>query len=98
MAFFFARLLDQWLDERDTSDWQAQVLVSTRANLKISRQLNDEALQVIFSAGLVIDSLRDFNPELPAELRGQAEGATRALQGLNRRLHAHLCQTGDCPL
>lgn len=95
VAFFFARLVDQWLDERDTSDWQAQLLVSTRVNLKISRQLNDEALQAIFSAGLVLDSLRDFNPELPPELKQQAEGATIALRDVNRRLYAHLRQATD---
>lgn len=95
MAFFFARLIDQWLDERDTSDWQAQLLASARANEKISRKLNDEALQAIFSAGLVIDSLKDFNPELPTELREQAEGATVALRGLNQRLYAYLRQASD---
>lgn len=95
VAFFFARLLDQWLDERDTSDWQAQLLASARANEKISRKLNDEALQAIFSAGLVIDSLKDFNPELPTELRAQAEGATVALRGLNQRLYAYLRQASD---
>lgn len=95
MAFFFARLIDQWLDERDTSDWQAQLLASARANEKISRKLNDEALQAIFSAGLVIDSLKDFNPELPTELREQAEGAMVAMRGLNQRLYAYLRQASD---
>jgi hypothetical protein len=95
VAFVFARLVDHWLDERDTSDWQAQLLASTRVSLKLSRQLNDEALQAIFSAGLVIDALRDFNPELPPELREQAEGATLALRDLNCRLYAHLRQVSD---
>jgi hypothetical protein len=91
-AAFFARLFERWLDERDTSDWQAQLLDTAHANSRLSRQLNDEALQAIFSASLVIEALTALNPDLPPELRDQADGATRALGDVNRRLHAYLVQ------
>jgi hypothetical protein len=91
-AAFFARLFERWLDERDTSDWQAQLLDTARASSRLSRQLNDEALQAIFSASLVIEALRAFNPDLPPELADQADGATRAISDVNRRLRAYLVQ------
>lgn len=92
LAFLFARSFEQWLDERDTSDWQAQLLDAMRADAARSRQLNDEALQVLFSTGLVIEALKAANPDLPPELSKQVEATEQASQTLNRQLRRYLIE------
>lgn len=92
LAFLFARSFEQWLDERDTSDWQAQLLDAARADAARSRQLNDEALQVLFSTGLIVEALKVANPDLPPELSKQVEATEQASQALNRQLRRYLIE------
>ena len=95
LAFFFARSFEKWLDERDTSDWQAQLLAEARADAARGRQLNDEALQVLFSIGLVVEALQAANPELSPELRKQVEATDKAAGALSRQLRRYLVQKDD---
>ena len=95
LAFSFARSFEHWLDERDTSDWQAQLLDRVRADARLSRQLNDDALQVLFSAGIVIETLKVTNPNLPPELKAQVEATESSLQNASRRLRQHLMQESN---
>ena len=92
LAFSFARSFEQWLDERDTSDWQAQLLDTVRADAARSKALNDEALQVLFSTGLVIEALKAASPELSPELRKQVEATEKASAALNRHLRSYLTE------
>ena len=90
LAFCFARSFERWLEERDTSDWQAQLLAEVRADAARSRQLNDEALQVLFSTGLVIEALKAANLDLPPKLSRQVEATEKASRVLNRQLRRYL--------
>lgn len=92
LAFSFARSFEQWLDERDTSDWQAQLLDTVRADAARSKELNDEALQVLFSTGLVIEALKAASPELSPELRKQVEATEKASEALNGDLRSYLIE------
>ncbi|HZD10461.1 MAG TPA: hypothetical protein VE553_03895 [Candidatus Binatia bacterium] len=92
LAFLSLHILDRWLDERDTSDWQAQLLAQARAEAKECRELNDEALQVLFSAGALVDILQEEQPELSPEMIAQIEATKQALDQSVQHLRAHLLQ------
>lgn len=90
LTFGLLQLLGRWLEERDTSELQAQLLARSRAEAERSRQLNDDALQVLFSAGMLIDSLKTGNDELPPEMAAQVEQTEQALQDAVAQLRSHL--------
>ena len=87
LAFLFLDFTERWLEERDTSDLQAEVVAQVRADARESRVLCDNALQALFSAGTLIASLKvDLTPE---ESR-PVEQAERALNEVVRELREHL--------
>lgn len=90
LAFFLLYLLERWLEERDTSDLQAQLLKQARQEARRSRQLNDDALQVLFATGALIDTLKETHPELSPENLSQVENTEEALQESVERLRSHL--------
>lgn len=90
LAWFLLYLLERWLEERDTSDLQAQLLKRARQEARRSRQLNDDALQVLFAAGAVIDSLKETHPGLSPENLDQVESTEEALQESVESLRSHL--------
>lgn len=93
LAFAVLKLLQRWLEERDTSDLQARLLARSRAEAEGSRQLNDDALQVLFAAGVLIDTLKAGNDDaLPPDLREQVNDTEQALQEAVAQLRSHLLQ------
>lgn len=90
LTFGMLQLLGRWLEERDTSELQAQLLARTRADAEGSRQLNDDALQVLFAAGMLIDTLKAGNDDLPPEMLAQVEETEQALQDAVAQLRNHL--------
>ena len=90
LAFILLYFLERWLEERDTSDLQAQLLKRARQETRRSRQLNDDALQVLFAAGAVIDSLKETHPGLSPENLDQVESTEEALQESVESLRSHL--------
>lgn len=90
LAFAILQLLQRWLEERDTSELQAALLARSRAEAEGSRQLNDDALQVLFAAGVLIDTLKSSNQELPPELVAQVDDTERALREAVAQLRGHL--------
>lgn len=90
LAFGMLQLFGRWLEERDTSELQAQLLARTRAEAEGSRQLNDDALQVLFAAGMLIDTLKTGNEALPPEMLAQVEETEQALQDAVAQLRSHL--------
>lgn len=90
LAFILLYLLERWLEERDTSDLQAKLLKQARQEARRSRQLNDDALQVLFAAGAVIDSLKESHPALSAQNVAELEDTEEALQESVERLRSHL--------
>lgn len=90
LAFSLLQLLGRWLEERDTSELQAQLLARSQAEAERSRQLNDDALQVLFAAGMLIDTLKSGNEDLPPEMVTQVEETEQALQDAVAQLRGHL--------
>ena len=90
LAFILLHLFERWLEERDTSDLQAELLKRARQEARRSRQLNDDALQVLFAAGAVIDTLKETHPGLSPESVAQVESTKEALQESVEQLRSHL--------
>jgi signal transduction histidine kinase len=82
--------LDRWLEERETSELQAQRLAQVREEAKNSRTLNDNAMQVLFAASTLIALLKSDQHELPTETAVQLEETAQALDRAVRQLRAHL--------
>lgn len=95
LAFVLLQLLRRWLEERDTSDLQAALLAQTRAEAQGSRQLNDDALQVLFAAGVLIDTLKAGNQSLPPNLVKQIDETEVALQEAVAQLRSHLLKEAN---
>ncbi|MBI4768852.1 MAG: hypothetical protein HY784_00175 [Chloroflexi bacterium] len=73
LAFVLLDFLGRWLEERETSELQAQVLAQARERAKISHQLSDDALQTLFAASALLTSLESSLPESRAQVRMGAE-------------------------
>lgn len=87
LAFLFLDFTERWLEERDTSDLQAQVVAQAQADADRSRELCDDALQALFSAGTLIASLK---VNMPPEEARPVETAEAALNEVVGELRDHL--------
>jgi signal transduction histidine kinase len=79
-AFLVLDIMARWIEERQTSELQAQVLEAARADAHQTRMLSDNALQAMFAASIQLASLRKQIPDLPPE-------ASQALDEANNALH-----------
>lgn len=89
LAFILLNFMDRWLEERETSELQAQVLAQAREQAKISHKLSDDTLQALFATSVLLAAL-ESNPELPPEAAVQLREAQRALNHAIQQLQAHL--------
>jgi hypothetical protein len=90
VVFLLLDLRWRWLDERDTSDYQAQLLTQARKDADRSRQLTDDALQALFSVGTLLSICKSDCPDLPPEKIGDIETTEQALATAIQRLRSHL--------
>ena len=90
LAFVLLDLLGRWLEERETSELQAKVLAQAREHVRVSRQLNDDALQTLFAASLLLDTIESGARDLPPGVAVQLQAAARALDRAIQQLHAEL--------
>lgn len=90
LAFVLLDFLWRWLDERDTSDLQAQLLVQAREQTQRSHRLCDDALQALFAAGTLIATLKAAQLESSPELIVQTEAVEQELSQTIRYLRRHL--------
>ena len=89
VAFFFLEFLARWLEERETSELQAQILAQAREQLQISHDLTDSALQTLFAASTVIASLKQdasLRPESAAALTETEKAIDTAINNLRSHL------------
>jgi signal transduction histidine kinase len=90
LAFLLIDMIGRWLDERDTSDWQAQLLAQAQEEARLSRQLNDDALQVLFAAGTLLETCKSIAAELSPEKVEAIEQTERSVNETIDRLRSHL--------
>jgi hypothetical protein len=90
IVFVLLDFLVRWLDERDTTDLQAQMLVQARQETQKCRELSDDALQILFTAGNLIASLKATHPDLSPERKAQIENTESALNEAAERLRRQL--------
>lgn len=90
LAYLLLDYIARWLEEKETSDLQAQVLSETREQMNISRKLNDDALQTLYATSIYLNTLASAMPDMPQELLAKKEetkrGLERAMQGLREHL------------
>lgn len=92
LAFGLLYLFRRWLEERDTSDLQSRLLDRARAEAERGRELNDDALQVLFASGAMLDTLKAAHPALDEELLQEVERTESALQTAVQRLRSRLLE------
>lgn len=95
LAYVLLDLWDRWLEERETSDLQAAILIQARERARLSLELSDGALQTLFAASALLSSLKSNLPDLPPEAAAQLANTERALDQAIRQLHAHLLNQPD---
>jgi len=91
LAFVLLDFWNRWLEERETSELQAQVLARARERAADHTQLSDDVLQSLFAASTLLASLED-QPEaqLTPEAKARLHEAQLALNTSILKLHAHL--------
>lgn len=95
LAFVLLTFLERWLEERETSDLQARIVAKAREDIDRSRQLNDNAVQILFSAGALIATLKaELPPDLPPETVAQIDITEQALNEAVQDLRTHLLESG----
>ena len=92
LAFGLLRMLARWIEERETSDLQAQVLARAREQARLSRELVDDTLQSLFAVSVLLASLRASAPELSPEATAILSQTQRSLDRSIRSLREHLLE------
>jgi signal transduction histidine kinase len=90
LAFILLDFLGRWLEERETSDLQAQVLARAREQARLHRQFSDDTLQALFAVSLRLTTLESNWPDLPPEAAAQLRETQAALNEAIQRLHTRL--------
>ena len=90
VVFLLIDLFWRWLDERDTSDYQAQLLAQSREDAVKSRQLTDDALQALFSVGTLLSMCKSDCPDLPPKNIADIEATEEVLAAAIQQLRLHL--------
>lgn len=91
LAFVLLDYFGRWIDERDTSDYQAQLVVQARTDARRSRALVDDAVQALFSAGNLIAVLEEEAQACGLHQSSIPTGSTQAaLDEIIASLREHL--------
>jgi hypothetical protein len=90
LVFVMLDLLWRWLDERDTSDHQAQLLAEARQDAEKSRQLADDALQNTYATGALIAALKTQEQTISSKTLIQIEEAEASLKRSTQQIRSHL--------
>ena len=86
MAYLALTFMGRWLEERETSELQAQVLHQAQAQAQRTHDLTDDTLQTLFATSLVLDNLAgglpDSSPEAAAHFHAAGQAVHRAIEQL----------------
>lgn len=90
LAYLVLAFIGRWLEERETTEVQAQVLAQAHRRVQTSRQLSDDALQTLFAASTLLASLKSAAPDLSPDTAALIDQTERALDQAIRQLREHL--------
>jgi len=90
VAFTLLELLGRWIDEKETADFQAELLAQANEKELEVRQTSDDTLQVLFATSLLIGSLKSDQSNLPSNTAKQIEITEEALNETMQRLYTQL--------
>ncbi len=90
LAFFLLDFISRWLEERQTSELQSQVLAETQEHARQSRRLSDDALQTLFAASILLGQVKAALPEDQPESAVYLAEIERALDQNIQALRGHL--------
>jgi signal transduction histidine kinase len=90
LAFLVLHFVWRWLEERETSELQSQVIDKVREQVDISLTLSDHAIQSLFAASILLNSYKQSLPELPSETVKALDETEQALQQIVRQLRGQL--------
>jgi signal transduction histidine kinase len=93
LVYVSLHFIDRWLEERETTETQSRLLAQIEARANASYQLNDDALQTLFAASLMLTSLKshatNLSPAALADLQATERAIDRAIQQIREHLLAH---------
>ena len=90
VAFIVLELLGRWIDEKETADFQSQLLAQASEKEQVVRQTSDDTLQVLFATSLLLTTFKSERSNLPSNTAKQIETTERALNETIQRLHTQL--------
>jgi signal transduction histidine kinase len=90
LTFLLLTFLERWLEERETSDLQAEILAKAQQDAHASRLLSDDAIQMLFAAGTLITSLKESHPEMNGETAVQVQAIENSLNQAIAQIRSHL--------
>jgi hypothetical protein len=90
LAALLLDLLGRWIEERETTELQAQALARARQHAHAGRELADDTLQTLFAASALIATLEAHAGELPEGAADRLGATHRALDDAIQRLYARL--------
>jgi len=89
LAYLLLTVVSRWLEERETSEAQAEALHRARALAEHNHGLTDDALQTLFATSLMLDTLARELPNLSTEAAAQYREAEQAVNRAIEQLYAN---------
>jgi signal transduction histidine kinase len=90
LAYLLLVLLGRWIEEKETADFQANLLANAKKKEREVRQISDDTIQVLFATSLLITTFKTDRSNLPPNTATQIEITEQALQEAMQRLRSHL--------
>jgi len=90
LAYWLLHFLSRWIEEREISELQAQLLAQTRERARISHELSDKALQTLFAASILLSTLQSTLGDLTPEEASTLLKSQEALNSAIRQIRDHL--------
>ena len=89
LTYLLLTVIGRWLEERETSDAQAEALHRARALAQLNHDLTDDALQTLFATSLMLDTLARDLPDLSSEAAARYRDAEQAVNRAIEQLYAN---------
>lgn len=90
LAFTLLHFLNRWLEEKETSDLQAQLLAEAREFANVSNKLNDDALQTLFAVRVLLSSIETGLKKPDPEVTTLLKSTSKSLESVIKELREHL--------